>query len=143
MVHIHTHILKFLKFLFENHILFSSAYFRWHPNNTCNFPQLKSTNVRNKETFCSGVCITKSSCNIEALPYFHIRIYIGGGLQFRRISVVAQKYFDALPCFPHHIHATLSINYKHISFNPNVPCLNAILTSLSVKLHCHVYYREI
>ena len=58
----------------------------------------------------------------------HSDIY-RGGLQFRRISTVAQKYFDALPCFSHDIHATLSINCKYISFNPNVPCLNVILTN--------------
>ena len=55
--------------------------------------------------------------------------FTGGGLQFRRISAVAQKYSDALPCFSHDIHAMLSINCKYISFNPNVPCLNVILTN--------------
>ena len=69
------------------------------------------------------------SCNNVALPYFYILIFTGGGLQFRRISAVAQKYFDALPCFSHDIHAMLFINCKYISINPNVPCLNVILTN--------------
>ena len=71
----------------------------------------------------------KPSCNNVALPYFYIRIFTGGGLQFRRISAVAQKYFDALPCFSHDNHAMLFINCKYISINPNVPCLNVILTN--------------
>ena len=91
--------------------------------------------------------LTRVNCNNVAL-LFHIRIFIGGGLYFRRISAVSQKYFDALSCFSRDIHATLSINCKYISFNPNVPCLNVILTNStqnfnSVNLHCHVYYREI
>ena len=52
-----------------------------------------------------------------------------GGLQFRRISTVAQKCFDALPCFSHYFHATLSIKCKYISFYSDVPCLNAKLTN--------------
>ena len=58
----------------------------------------------------------------------HSDIYLGG-LQFHWISTVAQKYFDALPCFPHDMQAMLSRNCKYISFNPNVPCLNVILTN--------------
>ena len=76
-----------------------------------------------------------TSCNNVALPYFYIRIFTGGGLQFRRISAVAQKYFDALPCFSHDNHAMLFINCKYISINPNVPCLNVILTNSMKKLH--------
>ena len=76
-----------------------------------------------------GLDTSSFSCNNVALRYFHLRIFTGGGLQFRRISAVAQKYFDALPCFSHDIRAMLSINCKYISFNPNVPCLNVILTN--------------
>ena len=54
----------------------------------------------------------------------HSDIY-RGGLQFRRISTVAQKYFDALPCFPCYA--------RVISFDPNVPCLNVILTNSMQK----------
>ena len=64
---------------------------------------------------------------IAAIMYpsliFHSDIY-RGGLQFRKISTMALKYFDALPCFPHDMHDTLSRNCKYISFNPNVFCLN-------------------
>ena len=56
----------------------------------------------------------------------HFDIY-PGGLQFRKISTVAEKYFDALPCFSHDMHATLSRNCIYI--NPNVPCLNVIWTN--------------
>mgnify|MGYP003692172735 CR=1 FL=1 len=45
------------------------------------------------------------SCNNVALPFFHSAIY-RGVLQLRRISTVAQKYFDALPCFSPDILAT-------------------------------------
>ena len=72
------------------------------------------------------------SCNNVALTFFHSDIY-QGGLQFRRVSPVAQKYFDALPCFSHDIHATLSINCNYISFNPNVPCCN--IDKFYAKLH--------
>ena len=60
----------------------------------------------------------------------------------RRISLVAQKYVDALPCFSNDIHATISINCKSISFL--FECNIAILckTSLSVEMHCSVYFRE-
>ena len=47
---------------------------------------------------------------------------------------MGQKYFDALPCFSHDMHATLSRNCKYISFNPSVTCLNVILTN-SAKHH--------
>ena len=57
------------------------------------------------------------------------------GLQFHRISTVAQKYFDALPCFSHDIHTMLSRNCKYISFYPNVPCLKVILTKFYAKHH--------
>ena len=62
-----------------------------------------------------------SSC---APPLFYILIFTGEGY-----STVAQKYLDAIPCFSHDIQATLSIKCKYISFYPNVPCLNAILTN--------------
>ena len=49
---------------------------------------------------------------VEILP-----VICRGGLQFRRISAVAQKYFDALPCFFFNdIHATSSVDCKYISF---------------------------
>ena len=83
------------------------------------------------------------SCNNVALPYFTF-----WWLQFRRISTVAQKYFDALPCFSHDIFATLSRNCKYTShlillflgWMKYRPILSK--TPLSVKLHCHVHYRE-
>ena len=46
---------------------------------------------------------------------------------------MTQKYFDALFCFSHDIHATLSRYFKYISFNPYVPCLNVILTDYMKK----------
>ena len=52
-----------------------------------------------------------------------------GGLQFRRICAVVQKYFDALPCFSHDMHFTLSIKFIFISFYHYVPCLKKILTN--------------
>ena len=60
---------------------------------------------------------------------------------------MVQKYFDTLSCFSHDIHATLSVHCKYISFNPNVPCLNVVLTNsmqnfTSVKMHCRVYSHE-
>ena len=80
---------------------------------------------------------------MQASNILYFDIYRGGP-QFRRISIVVQKYFDALPCFSHNIHTILSINCKYISFYPNVPCLNVILTkSLSVSLDRHNYYREL
>ena len=60
---------------------------------------------------------------------------------------MAQKYFDALPCFSHDMHATLSRNCKYISFNPSVPCLNVILTNSmqNIKLYnfLFIYFRPI
>ena len=57
----------------------------------------------------------------------HSDIY-RGGLQFCRISTVAQKYFDSLPCFSLDIYATLSSCCRYTLFNPNVPCFSVILT---------------
>ena len=64
----------------------------------------------------------------------HFDIY-RGGLQFPRISTVVQKYFDALHCFTHDIHATLSRNCKYILFNPNIPCLHIILANSIQKYY--------
>ena len=107
----------------------------------------QDTNVLVVNIRTTVLSMSPFSCNNVALPYFISDMY-RGGLQFRRISAVAQIFFYVLPCFSHDIHAMLSINCKYISFNPKVPCLNVILTnlcktSLSVKRHCHVYYREI
>ena len=72
--------------------------------------------------------LLETSCNNEALPYFTFW-HLPGRAQYHRISTVALNHFDALPCFSHDIHPTLSMNCKYISFNPNVPCLNVILTN--------------
>ena len=63
-------------------------------------------------------------CNNVALPYLTLWYLPGRGT-----LLCGKNIFDALPCFSHDIHATLSTNCKYISFNPNVPCLNVILTS--------------
>ena len=85
----------------------------------CFFPLLWASTCLNPELL--AVIMTPSLIS-------HWDIY-RGGLHFRRISTVAQKYFDALPWFFHDIHATLSVNCKYISFNPNIPCFNVKLTN--------------
>ena len=76
-----------------------------------------------------GNNMSKPSCNNVALPYFTFGYLPGEGYKSVGSLVWRKNDFDALPCFSHDIHAMLSMNCKCISFNPNVPCLNVILTN--------------
>lgn len=63
-----------------------------------------------------------SGCYNVALPYF-----TGKSYWFRRISAVVQKTCITLLFPMQNIQATLSLNFKYISFYLYVPCFNALL----------------
>ena len=81
----------------------------------------------------SDKTVPQRSATIYLSLILHFDIH-PGWLQFRNISSVTQKYFDALPCFSHDIHVTLSRKCKYISFNPYVTCFNVILTNSMQKI---------
>ena len=67
-------------------------------------------------------------------------LFYRGGLQFRK--TVAQTYLDVLPYFSHNMHSTLFRNCKYILFNPNVPCLDVILTNSMQSITCNLYLQQ-
>ena len=69
------------------------------------------------------------SCNNVALPYFTFGYLPGEGYNSVGSLLWRKNILMHYLVFPHDIHAMLSINCKYISLNPNVPCLNVILTN--------------
>ena len=79
------------------------------------------------------------SCNNVALPYLTF-----GYLSVEGYNSVGFLLWRKNILMHYLVFPMISINCKYISFNPNVPCLNVILTnSLQNFTFCHVYYREI
>ena len=110
----------------------------------CQFPRLKFKLC--KRTYLYHARLSLPTClffldvgqlHNVSLPYFTFG-YIHGRATKSVGSLLWRKNILMHYLSPHDIHATLSINCKYISFNPNVPCLNEILTNsmLHFLLNC-------